>query len=712
MSKEEWNNIESYSSLYRRYYYSNLRDLIHLTCPIDTVLTVWQSELLPIYISLKTNENNNGKHSETSSTMPTTSSSSADFKEILLLNEQIVDNIRNFFAVRKECKNITFFTSSVNLSSLQQIVNICKSIFNHDISSVNPKTTINVLFFDTISHDAQIILKNESRLDSSKFCHQLGMDILNLDTDIFSIENSKLFEKCFIENDAIAMYGIGRSLFRFLKAFGDSHTNIYSVGVISSKILNIVRSSPTASKSLQTNLLDLNKLTTFSNEKDGDRLLKESRDEASLGEERLSFDSVLIIDRTCDMFAPMMLPNTYYSLIHEFKEIKNMNIQLEDGKGKSQRFCLERPLMSSDNESTTGNNNNGEHDDEEKNVWKKIADVDIISANVYLQKKLKSLVKIAENMKQVLQMNQMKMIRNAVQTDLKHYLSSKTLLEKHIRLLRQIALQTATMTFDEFRYFQTECLHSFYVENRLNHLNSDSSDSKKSLKNRFLKMIKSNETDIFASFLSCIEEKVISQEPYEFLIRSLIFISILLNGLPDLHYERIVTLFTQVYGIDQLTIFQKLEELNLFQRTIIPSKPLSTVDNRHDTEMSTRDLYRKCELFQSKWNELPSYPRMLHSTYNGIRPLISWITEEFIKASSWNELKTNTFSLIGKNKCDELIKVNNEDFNESVQNVLVVLVGGITWAEISAIRQLRTDKNIVICTTHITNGSDIISTLK
>ena len=201
----------------------------------------------------------------------------------------------------------------------------------------------------------------------------------------------------------------------------------------------------------------------------------------------------------------------------------------------------------------------------------------------------------------------------------------------------------------------------------------------------------------------------ISNETYEFidneltkkseefqLLKILCLISSLKNGIKSKIYEQIKREFLQIYGFQELFLWNNLEKSN-----IIKSQEGSYYYN--DIEKKLKLIYEDVDL-----NE----PNDISYAYSGYAPISIRLVEKAV-SKGWKSIEDVLYKIPGdygypKDE-SEVIK---EDKN--VKYFLLVFIGGITYGELSAIRYLNKkfkNKKFVVITTGMINYKKIFNSL-
>ena len=201
----------------------------------------------------------------------------------------------------------------------------------------------------------------------------------------------------------------------------------------------------------------------------------------------------------------------------------------------------------------------------------------------------------------------------------------------------------------------------------------------------------------------------ISNEIYEFIdnemtkkseeyniLKILCLICCLKNGIKSKYYDQYKRDFLQIYGFEELFLWNNLEKVNML-------KPQEGSNYYNEIEKKFKLIYEDVDL-----NE----PNDISYSYSGYAPISVRLIEKAI-TKGWKSIEDVLYKLPGDYDFpkDEkkLLLVNNP------QIILVLYIGGITYGELSAIRYLNSkmkNKKIIILTTGMINYKKIFNSLR
>ena len=225
------------------------------------------------------------------------------------------------------------------------------------------------------------------------------------------------------------------------------------------------------------------------------------------------------------------------------------------------------------------------------------------------------------------------------------------------------------------------------------------------------------------SSLEFIEEGIIRQFSPFISLRLLCLYSITQSGIASKDYKNLLKLFLQSYGHKYMKTFFTLKKLGIIVESSattlsVTNNPLSGT-NMISFLRSTESI-RKYRQTIKKLNLIPT----ISSEYDIRNPKEC----SYVFGGAYTPLISRVIELVcdSKNSNQEISKLLNGKFvslNQRLkpQNytkivpkaVLIFMIGGITYAEVSALRFLakQMDVQIIIATTSVINGSDFLKYL-
>ena len=182
------------------------------------------------------------------------------------------------------------------------------------------------------------------------------------------------------------------------------------------------------------------------------------------------------------------------------------------------------------------------------------------------------------------------------------------------------------------------------------------------------------------------------------LLKIICLISSLKNGIKNKIYEQIKREFLQIYGFQELFLWNNLEKVNALKS--------------QDGSSYFNDIDKKLKLIYEDVNL--NEPNDISYSYSGYAPISIRLVEKAI-TKGWKSIEDVLYKLPGgeyyypKDE-REMIKETND-----IKYFLLVFIGGITYGELSAIRYLNKkfkNKKFVILTTGMINYKKLFNSLK
>ena len=182
------------------------------------------------------------------------------------------------------------------------------------------------------------------------------------------------------------------------------------------------------------------------------------------------------------------------------------------------------------------------------------------------------------------------------------------------------------------------------------------------------------------------------------LLKIICLISSLKNGIKNKIYEQIKREFLQIYGFQELFLWNNLEKVNALKS--------------QDGSSYFNDIDKKLKLIYEDVNL--NEPNDISYSYSGYAPISIRLIEKAI-TKGWKSIEDVLYKLPGgeyyypKDE-SEMIKETND-----IKYFLLVFIGGITYGELSAIRYLNKkfkNKKFIILTTGMINYKKLFNSLK
>ncbi|KAG1664204.1 Vacuolar protein sorting-associated protein 33B [Nymphon striatum] len=218
-----------------------------------------------------------------------------------------------------------------------------------------------------------------------------------------------------------------------------------------------------------------------------------------------------------------------------------------------------------------------------------------------------------------------------------------------------------------------------------------------------------------------IEEMIHQQFSKLSVLRLLCLMSITQDGLSSRDYKFFVTQFLHSYGYEHLLTFQNLKKLGLFAETDtfqLPSlgkladKVAAAAVSSLPRKSNFRAISRKLNLVPKidKSYDLKNPTDMAYVYSGAYTPIIPRLVEHVIDRSNFSGIDDIMKLLPGST----IFKSSSSQLNSPPPVALVYFMGGVTRAEISALRLIGRMKGwtIIIATTAFINGSTMINSAR
>ncbi|XP_059628339.1 vacuolar protein-sorting-associated protein 33 homolog [Cornus florida] len=366
-------------------------------------------------------------------------------------------------------------------------------------------------------------------------------------------------------------------------------------------------------------------------------------------------NTLILIDREVDMVTPMCTQLTYEGLLDEFLRVSNGAVELDSSimSDKQEGKKIKVPLNSSDK------------------LFKEIRDLNFEVVVQVLRQK-------ATSMKQ-----DYTEISSTTQTvsELKDFvkkLNSLPEMTRHISLAQHLSTFTSKPTF----------LARLDMEHTI---------------------VEAQSYDICFEY---IEEMIHKQEPLVNVLRLLILFSITNSGLPKKNFDYLRRELLHSYGFEHMATLNNLEKAGLFRKQESKSNWL-TIKRALQLVVDDTDTANPNDISYVFSGYAPLSIRLVqHAVRSGWRPI-----EEILKLLPGPHSDTKRSGFASSPSFDNLPGDQSNvdrvgDGRRSI--VLVVFIGGVTFAEISALRFLSAQEgmayDLIVGATKIVSGHTLTET--
>ncbi|KAL5800318.1 hypothetical protein ACOSQ4_033202 [Xanthoceras sorbifolium] len=367
-------------------------------------------------------------------------------------------------------------------------------------------------------------------------------------------------------------------------------------------------------------------------------------------------NTLIIIDREVDMVTPMCSQLTYEGLVDEFLRINNGSVELDGsimGVQQQEGKKIKVPLNSSDK------------------LFKEIRDLNFEVVVQVLRQKATSMKQDYAEMSTTSQtVSELK--------DFVKKLNSLPEMTRHINLAQHLSTFTSKPSF----LGQLDMEHT---------------------------IIEAQSYDICFEY---IEEMIHKQEPLNKVLRLLILFSVTNSGLPKKNFDYLRRELLHSYGFEHMATLNNLEKAGLLRKQEAKSNWL-TIKRALQLVVEDTDTANPNDISYVFSGYAPLSIRLVQNAVrSGWRPM-----EEILKLLPGPHSETKRGGFSSSQSFDtlpgSLASVDKvADGRRSI--VLVVFLGGVTFAEISALRFLSAQEgmayDLIVGTTNIINGNSLAET--
>lgn len=367
-------------------------------------------------------------------------------------------------------------------------------------------------------------------------------------------------------------------------------------------------------------------------------------------------NTLVLIDREVDMVTPMCSQLTYEGLVDEFLRINNGSVELDAsimGAQQQDGKKMKVPLNSSDK------------------LFKEIRDLNFEVVVQVLRQKATSM---KQDYTEVTTMSQ-------TVSELKDFvkkLNSLPEMTRHINLAQHLSTFTSKPSF----LGQLDMEHT---------------------------IIEAQSYDVCFEY---IEEMIHKQEPLNKVLRLLILFSVTNSGLPKKQFDYLRRELLHSYGFEHMATLNNLEKAGLFKK--------------QETKSNWQLVKRALQLVVEDTDT--TNPNDISYVFSGYAPLSIRLVQNAIR-SGWRpmeeilkllpgphyETKRGGFSSSPSFDMSQGLSSSIDKVDDGRRSlVLVVFVGGVTFAEISALRFLSAQEgmayDVIVGTTKIISGNSLAET--
>lgn len=491
----------------------------------------------------------------------------------------------------------------------------------------------------------------------------LHLGLIPMDSDVLSMQNENIWRDVFLSGDISHLWDVAQSLMKMQLLFG-LIPKIKAKGRHASTVMQLMR-----------------------------RLRKEA-DPAMYGGTPGDIEELIILDRTCDLVTPMMTQMTYEGIIDELIGIRNgcveVNATVLNPKASASKKTL-LPLNSSD-----------------VYIYKVIRDFQWKTLGVWLHNKAGEVRAQYDEAKQsdVVKSSSSSTIGQMkdVVKRLKTMSAEHNYLQTHSNLAHEIYSKVKNLTFD--RKIDKEIAMVGTSENCEDFVEASIAKATTYAKAARLLCLLSQTRSVYPKRLNFFQNEIVQSFGYEYLfaLENLRKTGAIVDPNRRCNWttlRRRLGLFRTSYPL-KCSGCQAALDVPYNQTRTVCSTCGARIDTR-DTVPDTGYLYQGYQPLSTKLVELAT----AEGTWARVKDILELLpgpTEEFRQ-----EMKSRT-SAQDRKTLQERMR-DQKDARKPI--TLVMFVGGVTYAEISALRKLGKLQNreYMVACTHLTNGDELVQAM-
>uniref|UniRef100_A0A5S6QZ97 Vacuolar protein sorting-associated protein 33A n=1 Tax=Trichuris muris TaxID=70415 RepID=A0A5S6QZ97_TRIMR len=375
---------------------------------------------------------------------------------------------------------------------------------------------------------------------------------------------------------------------------------------------------------------------------------KKLRDGQKQREMEPLINTVIIVDRVLDLVTPMVTQLSYEGLIDEI-----YNIRCGSAKFPKANFTGESGEASTADDYLKLALNSNDL------LYSELRDLNFNAVGPALSKRIKSL---------------------SAQLDQRHHATS-------IGEYRDFVKRLPTLQAER----KSAATHTTIAEMVKEVISTDMFIETLNCEQAFLNCIETHSVNSW--ILSCIHRNV----PLRQVLRLMCLQSLVSGGLKRKIFDQYRKELVQQYGYQHLVTLRRLEKAGLLKGS-----------GGHDAKAQSRlysNICRSFTLIREEINELK--PEDISYVYSGFAPLIARLCQHVVKPG-WRNITEHLEKIPGEMK---IIDKFDEGLPATGEKVLLVFfVGGVTSAEVSALRFLssQTGRTFIVATTSVITGSRLL----
>uniref|UniRef100_A0A4W4HLK5 Vacuolar protein sorting-associated protein 33A n=1 Tax=Electrophorus electricus TaxID=8005 RepID=A0A4W4HLK5_ELEEL len=494
-------------------------------------------------------------------------------------------------------------------------------------------------------------LKEQGVLNSFTNIDEYILDLIPYDGDLLSMESESAFRECYLENDQTSLFHTAKGLMTLQALYG-TIPQIFGKGECARHVANMMLRMKREFAGSQNQILPV-------------------------------FDTLLLLDRNVDLLTPLATQLTYEGLIDEIYGITNGYVKLPPEK-----FAQKKPGEGGKDLPTEPKKlqlNSAEE------LYAEIRDKNFNAVGAALSKKAKIISAAFEERHNAKTVGE---IKNFV-SQLPHMQAARSSLANHTSVAELI--KDITSAFEPFSLplFHTSSYKNFKPISGDN-LSSESFFDNLTVEQEFMTGVDTDKINTY------IEDCIAQKDPLIKILRLVCMQSVCNNGLKQKVLDYYKREILQTYGYEHILTLNNLEKVGLL-------KPQTTTRNNYPTIRKTLKLWMEDANEQN--------PNDISYVYSGYAPLSVRLTQVLARPG-WRSIEEVLKMLPGPHFEERqqlpsgLHKKRQQGENRTT---LVFFLGGVTYAEIAALRFLSQMEDggteYIIATTKLINGTSWVKSL-
>uniref|UniRef100_A0A8C7CXE9 Vacuolar protein sorting-associated protein 33A n=1 Tax=Oncorhynchus kisutch TaxID=8019 RepID=A0A8C7CXE9_ONCKI len=552
-----------------------------------------------------------------------------------------------------DVKNIIFFVRP----RLELMDIIAENVISED--KMHSPRDFHILFVPRRSMLCEQRLKEQGVLGSFINIDEYILDLIPYDGDLLSMESEGAFRECYLESDQTSLYHTAKGLMTLQALYG-TIPQIFGKGECARHVANMMLRMKREFAGSQTQILPV-------------------------------FDSLLLLDRNIDLLTPLATQLTYEGLIDEVYGITNGYAKLPPEK-----FAAQKKQGEVGKDLPTEPKKMQLNSAEE--LYAEIRDKNFNAIGAALSKKAKIISAAFEERHNAKTVGEIKQFVS----QLPHMQAARSSLANHTsiaELIKDITSEKNSLYSFSF-HVQLTTLHSSFIYLFYLYLTrqvtSEAFFDNLTVEQEFMTGVDTDKVNTY------IEDCIAQKDPLIKILRLVCMQSVCNNGLKQKILDYYKREILQTYGYEHMLTLNNLEKTGLL-------KPQTSTRNNYPTIRKTLKLWMEDANEQN--------PNDISYVYSGYAPLSIRLTQVLARPG-WRSIEEVLKMLPGPHFEERqqlpagLHKKRQQGENRTT---LVFFLGGVTYAEVAALRFLSQMEDggteYIIATTKLINGTSWIKSL-